>query len=698
MIELVKRMFGTGGERPSSEPKPVYKKPIPRTDREFVAYVEKFVSEQRRMRYRFERTWLLNVAYYLGLHYYSWDAAGRNLREPQVPSYRVRLVVNAIMSTVETALAKSLKNKPVAEVRPSNTDENNMAGAKLGTKITDCLGVTHEDERKLHDFVKWMLICGTCFFHDYWDGQAGESWEDVDPHTGEPITLHMGDIGREVVSPFDVMIDPEAIFLNEAKRLVRRKRYLLNEACERWPDKADYIQPSNTEDMQHSMDLRILNLGMYSGESYGLEPHDHDNRVTVYEMWELPEALSREERRDFPKGRVITKCGNVLLSKDSHPYRHGQIPYTQANAIGVPGRLWGMSIIDQIGSINRAYNRALSKILENMVLMSNPKWLMPTSAAQGMNAIDSEPGGIIRFADGSTPPQAVPPPALTGQGHFEVMRVFSENMQEVSGLREVSRGSAPPGVTSGVAINLLQEQDDTRLATTIRGIERAIERSGKQRLELVQQFYIEPRVMKIAGEDSSFDSIDFTGADLAGNTDLVVVAGSAMPQSKTARQAMVMDYWNAGLLPQDDNGRRLAWRLLGIPNLEALWKEEQVDLNTADQENRRMRRGIAQPVYPWQDHTVHKARLDLVRKRTDFSALDPYIQQIFNDHYMKHEQMEQQLAMQAQQLQMPQTGPGGPGPMPPSNGAPSQPPPSQPDAGQPESPASPGSLPAIMAA
>jgi len=374
------------------------------------------------------------------------------------------------------------------------------------------------------------------------------------------------------------------------------------------------------------------------------------------------------------------------------------------NAINVPGRLYGLSVIDEIGNLNRGLNRALSKAMEALVLMSNPQVSASVGSLQGRNAVTSEPGSILRHPDGSNPVQLLSPPSLVGAGHFEVMKLLQAYSEEVSGLREVSRGSAPAGVTSGVAINLLQENDDSRLGVqTIRGFERAYQRQGKQVLEIAQQYIVEPRLLKITGEDGEFDTIDFMGRDIRGNTDFRVVPGSAMPQSRVAKIAEIMDFYKLQIIPNDDRGRLLTWRLMNMANLELLWKEEQADLNCADRENLRMKHGLPQTVYLHQDHDIHKARVDLIRKRADWSTKPPDIQKLFNDHYEAHEmaQIEVQIAeaRKQQSIQMaiqaiqPQMGaaPGVPGAAPAAmnGGAPPQGPGISPEAMIPPSETSP---------
>lgn len=648
-----------------------YKKPVPKTDEQFVSYIKKKFDQSKTQRYMLEKNWFMQVAYYRGLHYYSWNERDRQLREPATPSWRVKLVVNYALSTVETALAKLLKNKPILNVVPATSDDKDVSTAKMADRILEVLWEQTGTPEKDHELGKWMLVCGTAFSHIYWDGKAGIPFTEQVPGPDGQMTqetFYPGAMSAEVVPPFEIYEMPGATGMHNCWILGRQKARHIEDVRQQWPDVADQIQPDSDIHSSTQFDIKLLTLGLGGSQSYSPQKNLED-MVMVRELWERPEALSDEEREEFPKGRLLTCCGNVLLHPPmANPYDHGEIPYVKYDAITIPGQFWGMGYPELMMSLNRAYNRGRSRILEGLALMGSPKWLMTSSSAAGREAIDSEPGEVVSYNQGEDAPQMVSPPAIIAPGHMESMTRDVADINEVTGLREVSRGGAPTGVSSGVAINLLQEQDDTRFGLVAARWEKGKERTGRLMLYTARQFMIEPRLMKLAGDDGTIDAVDFMGADLGNNVDVKVVLGSAMPQSKIARQALFLDLWDKGVIPREDP--KIMWSLMDMEYLTELLKKELADERCADWENREMQRGMPMEVLDFQDQGIHLTRHNIVRKGPRYAQMDPMIRAIFDWHCQQHEQKQQMQQMVQQYGMNGMQQPGVQSGLPPTQGIP----------------------------
>ena len=67
--------------------------------------------------------------------------------------------------------------------------------------------------------------------------------------------------------------------------------------------------------------------------------------------------------------------------------------------------------------------------------------------------------------------------------------------------RALSRNSeAPTGAGSGVALEILREQDETRLSLTAEHIRSAVLEQAKQWIRLYRQFAIGPRMDRLIGD------------------------------------------------------------------------------------------------------------------------------------------------------------------------------------------------------
>src|SRR5690606_461676 len=85
----------------------------------------------------------------------------------------------------------------------------------------------------------------------------------------------------------------------------------------------------------------------------------------------------------------------------------------------------------------------------------------------------------------------------------------------ISGVSELSRNSeAPTGAGSGVALEILREQDETRLSLTAEHIRHAVLEQAKQWIRLYRQFVIGPRMDRLIGDGKDVFVTEWTKNDL----------------------------------------------------------------------------------------------------------------------------------------------------------------------------------------
>jgi hypothetical protein len=268
-----------------------------------------------------------------------------------------------------------------------------------------------------------------------------------------------------------------------------------------------------------------------------------------------------------------------------------------------------------------------------------------------------------------------------------------DQILDLSGQGEVSRGRVPSGVRSGIQIAYLQEEDETKLAPTADNIETGCARMASLVLSRISQFWHHERILRYYKRGGEFEVRKFKGADIRGHTDVVPVAGSALPKSKAARQQNAITMAELGMpLPP----KKLS-DILEIGQGEP--DEMDLAFAQADRENELMRRGamtkemkaqqevsadpvqgdpaqqaeespIAVPVKAWHNHEAHLERHRRYMMDEEFERLavdHPDIVRLFDEHVTVHEQalqaqmqakMEQMMALRG----MPDGPPGAPAP------------------------------------
>lgn len=606
-------------------------------EKEILAWCHAKFNTAKKNRQQFEKVWYMNLAFYFGRQYAQWQTTTTNgvprLYEAPVPPWRVRLVSNKIRPIVRTELAKVTKEKPQAYVVPSSTDDEDLFAARGAEALFEYFWRVLRLNRMIRRSEFWTIICGTSFIKDWYDPDTTDSAGIPGSLSVEPVSpfhLYVPDTQEEELDlqPYIIHVlakEPEWVRDNYGKR----------------------VSPDSTGS-SGVLEQRFMT-------ALGIGNNPKNSHVAVHEMWVKPCTK-------FPDGAVITWAGETLLNIiETWPYQHGEYPFTKLDHIPT-GRFYCDSTIPDLVPLQKEYNRTRSQIIEAKNRMSKPQLMAPRGSVDPTK-ITSEPGLIVFYTPGYTPPQPLPLQSIPSYVIDELDRC-QRDMDDISSQHEVTKGRTPPGVTAATAIAYLQEEDDSKLAYTIASLEEGVERLGRHFLSHVQQFWDAQRTVEIMGNDGQWEQLMFGKADLKGNTDLRIEAGSAQPRSRAAKQAFIMELADKGMIPPDR-----ALKYLDMAETGRLYEETMLDSRHAQRENIRMRNGEGVMVNDWDNHEAHMIEHNNFRKRSEFDKLPEEFQALFQQHVDMHKML----------MVMEQTGAPMPPGMPMPGGNPSRP---QPNAQQ----------------
>jgi hypothetical protein len=516
----------------------------------------------RSTRQQMERQWYTNLAFYIGkqnisaipVSAASSAATGVRLYVPPAPYYRARPIINRIRPIIRTELAKLTAQKPTATIVPSTGEDRDLAAAQAGEQIWDA---TYREKKIKSIFSRtmlWTLTTGVGFMKTYWDPTKKD-------REGNP-----GDFCYENVTPFHIFV-PDMLCqdIEDQPYIIHIQTKSLEWVRANYPNIKAQPNVMEASDVLNDSFLQLVGASDY-----------RKNAVLCYEVWVKPGQI------DFmPNGGMYTIVGdNVVQLVEGNPYLHQQYPFVKFEHIPT-GRFYADSVINDLVPIQREYNRTRGQMIEAKNRMSHPQ-LMAAEGSIDASKITTEPGQVILFKLGFPPPQPLPLQNLPAYVVQEVERLLLD-FEDISGQHQVSKGQVPPGVTAATAISFLQEQDESMLSTTFQSIEEGFEKIGYQTLCYVKQYWDTPRTVKVVGRDSQFNVIAFQGADLRDNTDIRVEAGSALPTSKSAKQALLMDLMSQGFIPPEKG-----LELMDVGGVQRLYEEVQIDSAQAVRENMKM--------------------------------------------------------------------------------------------------------------
>lgn len=621
----------------------------------------------RTIRQQMERQWYLNLAFYSGkqnvqvvpVSNSSGSGTSVRLYVPPAPYWRARPVVNRIRPIIRTEMSRLTSQKPSATVVPATSEDKDLSAAKAGEQIWDSVYRQKKIKTIFRQTMLWTLCTGTGFIKTYWDpNRKSEQWQPI-PILGDK-TPPDGDFCYENVTPFHLFI-PDMM-----QEDIEDQPYII-QLQTRSPDwiKMNYgldMAPNVMEasDILNDSFLNLVGAGDFKRDT-----------VLCYEVWVKPGNVTF-----MPNGGMFTIIGDKLVQfVEQNPYTHNQYPYSKFTHIPT-GRFYGDSVITDLIPIQREFNRTRGQITEAKNKMGHPQLMAPKGSITA-SKITTEPGQVIEYELGFPPPEPLPLQGLPAYVLQEIDRSLVD-FEDISGQHQVSKGQVPAGVTAATAINFLQEQDESMLSTTYAAIEDGFEKIGYQTLCYVKQYWDLPRQVKVVGRDGIFDVLSFRGSDLRDNTDIRIEAGSSLPTSKSAKQALLMDLMTQGFIPPEKG-----LELMDVGGVQRLYDEIKVDYAQASRENMRMAAvtqdqvsqyaqtfvgppdpmtgepgGLIDPntgqplqdqmgnptepplIVPVNSYDAHQAHIEVhntYRKSQEFEQLPPETKALFEEHVNQHQ-------------------------------------------------------------
>ena len=492
-------------------------------------------------------------------------------------------VFNHIAPIIETRISKICANTPNVTVIPASTDEADIESAKLSKDILNSVA----NRINLIDIEKtattWSEICGTVFYKVLWNTDTGKMV--ATNEDGESI--REGDVEVEVVSPFEIFPDNLSCErMEDVKSVIYAKAIDVSEIKNQWGIDVEREK------------VNAFTLDSVSGNIGGLGYDAHINKVANIELNNHCVLIEKYERpsKSYPNGRLIIVAGGKLLFDGELPYVNDELgnrtfPFIKQISNYMPGSFFGVSVVDRLIPVQRAYNAVRNRKHEyfnrsvmNVLAVEDGSVDTDELEVEGLS-----PGKVLVYRQGSKIPEMMQNPKQNLNFESEEERLLEE-FKTISGVSDMmSESYAKYTNMSGMALQLLAEQDNSRLSTAIDSTKLAVKILAKFVLRLYKQFAVIPRLLKIAGDSGEVQLYYWDKNEICSD-DVVFDTSTDAGESIAQKRTMLMDLIKEGLMFDQDgkfsqSTRKRCLDMLGF----GMW-EDSVDLTTlhikkAKQEN-----------------------------------------------------------------------------------------------------------------
>lgn len=550
------------------------------TKDQLVKFVTHEYTRRASERLPFELQWRLNNNFYQGFQYLDIDTGIGDLT-PVAPTFDYQLtnVYNQIAPIIETRLARLTRLSPEVKVIPATADMTDVNNASVATKILRSNYHALRMNEIIHEATAWSELCGTAFFKTTWNNTGGMQVNQNPP-------IYQGDVRMCAVPPFEIYPENNSTSLDEQHSIIHAKAYNVEDIKAIWNvtlegREVDVFGMKNSS--LHIGGNGYLHSNLYTALS------KRPNAEIVLEYYERPS-------KKYPDGRLIITASDKLLYYGALPYKNkpnGKRGYPFARIVcnERSGAFWGASVVERCIPIQRSYNSVHNRIDEFIARMA------VGNLAYEEGSIDEE-----FLEEGIAPGMAIPytatynPPTFLNSGTvphqlFDRLSTLREEFVNVSGVSEISRNSdVPSGVTATSAIQVLQEQDNTRLSQTADNIQKGVIESCKQQLFLYRQFATSKRISTIIGDNAQgslllWDASKITSYNVEFETE------NELASTPAQQRNLIVELLQYGLFNDPDTGKisrefqPLIIRALKMGSLNATGNIDEKQTNRAKNEN-----------------------------------------------------------------------------------------------------------------
>jgi len=437
------------------------------------------------------------------------------------PSWMPAPQIPEILPIVEALVAWEMDQRPRYTIAPMSLPHDTMTRfmTKMAQDLEAVLDASWQGniEEREWGIATWdKYVYGTGITKTTWD---------------QTISGGMGDAMTRRVPLFAFYPDPHATSTDDASYFIEVRRMSIQELDRNWPgtgamfhdggvDLESDLAPNQIDQIGSTQPPRA-NPGALSPATTPRYNMPGSGRisvfdtpgVTVIECWtrdhEVYEATDIHSRETIPrvydKWRVQVVAGNRLILDEpaENLWSSGSHPYDRLVRYDT-GEFWGFSLVEDLSSAQKHYNRTLAAMQQNVELAGNP---VLKDAGTGRTGIYNKPGFRLETNPASAKDTSWMPPPPLHQAMPELLRHYPARMEAIAGLTAVMKGHTPTGRNAQGVVDAMQEAGFVRVRSSLRHLEYAMRSAGAKKADLIIENYTTPRIVSIAGAGAQRTSL-----------------------------------------------------------------------------------------------------------------------------------------------------------------------------------------------
>lgn len=255
-------------------------------------------------------------------------------------------------------------------------------------------------------------------------------------------------------------------------------------------------------------------------------------------------------------------------------YEHGKYPFVAAALYPIEGTLAGYGYIDIGKGTQTEIDMINNAVVQNTMYNATPRYFVRQDGQVNEDEYREWKKHFIHVG-GNLGADAIRPVDTNdvNGNYIEFLNMKIQELKEVSGNRDVSNGSTSGGATAASAIAALQEAGAKLDRDVNKGSYRAFREVVYMVIELIRQFYDQPRQFRITGENGEMEFATYSNANIRPQQQLIlgqdygyrtpefdieVTAQKSSPYQKQTQNELMLQFYQLGFFNPEMADQSLA--------------------------------------------------------------------------------------------------------------------------------------------
>lgn len=421
-----------------------------------------------------------------------WDVLKDKM--PEGEDNRVKPRSAWLFNTIINKHADMMDSYPEANVLPRTMDDEDAA--KMLSSIIPVIMEQNDYEQTYSDAGYDKCKHGTSIQGVFWDNDKNNGLGDIDIRQIDLLSLYWKSNVK------DIQDSPNVFHVTMMDNDEIKARYPM-------------ITAMNTSSMLPLSPLEIYDSNNPDNTNMSaVVDWYYKKRVKITDDLGIPKTKTVLHYCKFTNGQVIYASENDPNYADRGWYDHGKYPFVCDVLFPVSNSVCGMGYIDIVKDDQLFIDKLRQAILENAVSNARPRYAVRTDSNLNEKEFTDLSKSIVHF-DGNLGEDAfrqiVASPLSSIYENVYLNEI--QQLKDTSGNTASSQGQVS-SVTSASGIASLQEAAGKLSRDTNKASYRAYKQIVDLVIELIRQFYNEPRCFRIAGDKGQNEYVNFDNSGL----------------------------------------------------------------------------------------------------------------------------------------------------------------------------------------